>query len=53
MKATKDQSRRAVENGEGTGDEKVRLAGVVTEPRGSGAELAAEVEREASDSEHA
>ena len=53
MEATKDQSRRPVENGERTGDEKVELAGVAAQPRGSGAELAADVEREASDGEDA
>ena len=49
MEATKDQSRRAVENGERTGGEKVKLAGVEMKPRGSGADLAADVEREAFD----
>ncbi len=50
---TKDQRCRPVENGGRTDDEKVALAGVVGEPRGSGAELAAEVEREACDGEPA
>ena len=36
-----------------TGDEKAKLAGVVTQPRGHGARLAAEVEREASEGEPA
>ena len=47
MEATKDENRRPVESSGRTGDEKVELAGVVMEPRGSGAELAADVEREA------
>ena len=45
MDATKDQSLRSVENAERTGDERVELAGIVMKPRGSGAELAADVER--------
>ena len=49
MEPTKDQSPCPVENGERTGDEKVELAGIVMKPRGSGAELAADVEREASE----
>ena len=53
MEARKDESRRPVENGGPTGDEKVELAGVVVKPRGSGAELAADVEREACDGEPA
>jgi hypothetical protein len=53
MEATKDENRRPVESREGTGDEKVDLAGVVVKPRGSGAELVADVEREACDSEPA
>ena len=53
MEATKDQSRRPVENGGRTGGEKVELAGVVVKPGGSGAELAADVEREACDNERA
>ena len=44
MEATKDQSPCPVENGERTGDEKMELAGIVMKPRGSGAELAADVE---------
>ena len=48
MEATKDQSRRAVENGERTGDEKVALTGVAADPRGSDVELATDAEREAS-----
>ena len=53
MEPTKDENRRPVENGGRTGDEKVALAGVMVEPRGSGAELAADVEREACDGEPA
>ena len=53
MEATKDDNRRRVENGGRTGDEKVEPAGVVMEPRGSGAELTADVEREACDGEPA
>ena len=53
MKATKDQSGRTVENGRRTGDEMVKRAGAVMEPRGNRAELAADVEREACDDEHA
>ena len=48
MKPTKDQSRRPVESGGMTGGEKVELTGVVMKPRGRGAELAADVERETS-----
>ena len=36
-----------------TGEEKTELAGTVAEPRGSGAGLAADGEREASDGEDA
>ena len=36
-----------------TGDEQAELAGVVVEPRGNGAGLAADVAREASDGEEA
>ena len=53
MKPTKDENRRPVESGRKTNDEKVELAGVVVKPRGSGAELAADVEREACDGERA
>ena len=53
MEVTKDQSRRPVENGGRTGDAKVALAGVAVKPRGSGAELAADVEREGCDGEPA
>ena len=48
MEVRKAQSRRSVETGAMTGDEKVKLAGVVREPRGSDAELATDAEREAS-----
>ena len=48
MGATKDQSRRLVERRAMTGDEKPAPTGVVIEPRGSAAALAADVEREAS-----
>ena len=47
MEVTKDENRRPVESRGRTGDEKVALAGVAVIPRGSGAELAADVEREA------
>ena len=53
MEATKDQSRRPVESRGMTCDEKVELTGVAAEPRGSDADLAADVEREAFDSEDA
>ena len=53
MEATKDQSRRPVENGGRTGDEKVVLAGLMVKPRGNGVELAADVEREACDGDPA
>ena len=53
MEPMKDENRRSVENGGRTDDEKVELAGVMVEPRESGAELAADVEREACDGEHA
>ena len=53
MEATKDENRRPVESRGRTGDEKVAHAGVVVKLRGSGAELAADVEREACDGEHA
>ena len=48
MEGTKDQNRRPVENGGRTGDENVALTGGAAEPRGSGVQLTAEVEREAS-----
>ena len=48
MEVRKDESRRPVENGGGTGDEKVKLTGVVAEPRGSDAERGGDAEREAS-----
>ena len=51
MEARKDQRRGPVENGGRTGDETVALAGVVMKPRGSGAELAADMERAACDGE--
>ena len=51
MEPKRDENRRPVENGRRTGDEKVDLAGVVKEPRGSGVELAADVEREGWDGE--
>ena len=53
MEVTNDESRRPVENGGRTGDEKVALAGVVMKPRGSGADIAADVEREACEGEPA
>ena len=53
MQASKEQSGRSVETRGMTGDENVALTGVVTEPRGSGAELVADVERESFDSEDA
>ena len=53
MAARKDQRRGPVENGGQTGRERVEFAGVVMKPRGSGAELAADVEREACDGEDA
>jgi len=53
MEGRKDQSRRLVESGGRTNDEKVSLAGVGMKPRAGGAELAADVEREACDGERA
>ena len=53
MEVTKDESRRPVESRGRTGDEKVELAGVVVKPRGSGADIAADVERAACDGERA
>ena len=48
MEASKEQSGRSVETRGMTGDENVAPTGVVTEPRGSDAELAADGEREGS-----
>ena len=48
MEVSKDQSPRPVEPRGMTSDEKVKLAGVVAEPRGRDAELATDAEREAS-----
>ena len=47
MEVRKDHSRGRVESRGRTGDEKVERAGVTAKPRGSDAELAPDVEREA------
>ena len=46
MEMKKDESGGCVERQNKSRREKVKLAGVVMKPRGSGAELAADVERE-------
>ena len=52
MEVTRGESSRPVENGEGTGGEKVELAGGVEQAE-SGAELAADMAREGSDGKDA
>ena len=47
MEVRKDKNGGCVERRNGTGDEKVELVGVTAKPRGSGAELATDVERKA------
>ncbi len=53
MEPRKDENRRPVENGGRTGNKTVALAGVGMKPRAGGAELAADVEREACEVERA